>query len=242
MRLNRTAVAGAVAAIALVGLAAAGLIASRRNTAASSRAAGATGVPGAPGGPDDLLIAARTRGDTAAPIVMYEVSDFQCPFCRQFWAETLPHLEAEYIQTGKLRLTFINFPISQIHPNAEAAHELAMCGAQQGKFWWLHDLLYAHQRDWEALSDPQPYFRGLADSVGMSQASLAGCIASGRIRQLVAAEAQASFRAGVKSTPSFIVQGVLLAGAAPIEAFRPILDSIYAATVSGKGGKGGTGR
>jgi protein-disulfide isomerase len=229
MWVNRTAVAGAVAAVVLVGLAATGLVASRRNAATPSRVASAAGVPGSQGGPDDLLIGARTQGDAGAPIVMYEVSDFQCPFCRQFWAETLPHLEAEYIQTGKVRLTFINLPLAQLHPNAEAAHELAMCGAQQGKFWRLHDLLYSHQRDWAGLGDPQPYFRGLADSVGMSQDSFKSCVASGHIRQLIAAEAQASFQAGVKSTPSFIVRGVLLAGAAPIEAFRPILDSMYAA-------------
>lgn len=229
MELNRTAVAGAVAAVALIGLGVAGFLASQRNAATASRVAGAAGSSNSPGEPDDLLIAARTRGDSAAPLVMYEVSDFQCPFCRQFWAETLPHLEREYIETGKLRLTFINLPIAQLHPNAEAAHELAMCGAQQGKFWRLHDLLYSHQRDWAGLSDPQPYFRGLADSVGMSRDSLTSCVTAGRIRQLIAAEAQASYQAGVKSTPSFIVQGVLLAGTAPIEAFRPILDSMYAA-------------
>lgn len=226
MRVNRATVAGAAAAVVLVALAVAGLIASRRNPRTPPPTAR---VPGSQGGPDDLLMAARTQGDTGAPIVMYEVSDFQCPFCRQFWAETLPHLESEYVRTGKVRLTFINFPIPQLHPNAQAAHELAMCGAQQGKFWPLHDLLYSHQGDWAGLTDPQPYFRGLADSVGMSQDSLRSCMANGRMRQLVAAEAEASFRAGVKSTPSFIVQGALLAGTAPIEAFRPILDSIYAA-------------
>ena len=229
MPVNRATIAGAVAVVALAGLAAAGFVASRRH-AATATSPGTAGVPGAQGGADDLLIGARTRGQADAPIVIYEVSDFECPFCRQFWAETLPHLESEYIQTGKARLTFINFPIRQLHPNAPAAHELAMCGAEQGRFWRLHDLLYSHQRDWAALPDPQPYFRGLADSVGMSQDSLKRCVASGHIRQLIAAEAQASYQAGVKSTPSFIVQGVLLAGTAPIEAFRPILDSIYAAS------------
>ncbi len=219
MRVSRATVAGAVAFVALAGLATAGLVASHRSP---------TG-PGRQGGPDDLLLGARTRGEANAPIVVYEVSDFQCPFCRQFWAETLPHLETEYIRTGKMRLTFINFPIAQLHPNAEAAHVLAMCGAQQGKFWPLHDLLYSHQRDWAGLSDPQAYFRGLADSVGLNQDSLKSCVAGGRIRQLIAAEAQASYQAGVQSTPSFIIQGVLLAGTAPIEAFRPILDSMYAA-------------
>ncbi len=229
MHLNRAAIAGAVAAVVLAGLAATGLIASRRSHETGSGPAGAGGAAGTQGGPDDLLLGARTRGDASAPLVMYEVSDFQCPFCRQFWAETLPRLETEYIRTGKVRLTFINFPITQLHPNAEAAHELAMCGAQQGKFWPLHDLLYSHQHEWAGLNDPQPYFRGLADSVGMNQDSLRICVANGRIRQLIAAEAQASYQAGVKSTPSFIVQGVLLAGTAPIEAFRPILDSMYAA-------------
>ena len=222
MRVNRAAIAGAVAVVALAGLAAAGLFASRRNAAAGD-------FRGSQGGRDDLLIAARTRGEAGAPIAIYEVSDFQCPFCRQFWAETLPHLEDEYIRTGKARLTFINFPIAQLHPNAQAAHELAMCGALHGKFWQLHDLLYSHQRDWAGLKDPQPYFRGLADSVGLNQDSLTSCAADGHIRQLIGAEEQAAAQGGVRSTPSFVVQGILLPGAAPIEAFRPILDSMYAA-------------
>ncbi len=229
MRLNRAAVAGAAAAVALVGLAAVGLISARRNAATPSPTPMPAGSPDSQGGPDDLLIAARTMGDQKAPIMMYEVSDFQCPYCRQFWAETLPHLEAEYIRTGKVRLTFINFPIAQLHPNAQAAHVLAMCGAEQGKFWQLHDLLYSHQPDWAGLTDPQPYFMGLADSAQVDRHALQACVATGHIRELVAAEAQASWQAGVKSTPSFIVQGVLLAGTAPIENFRPILDSLYAA-------------
>jgi len=229
MQLNRAVVAGAVAAVVLAGLATAGFVASRRGVSTTPGAARAQGAPASQGGQDDLLLAARTRGDSNAPIVIYEVSDFQCPFCRQFWAETLPHLESEYIRTGKARLTFINFPIAQLHPNAQAAHVLAMCGAEQGKFWGLHDLLYSHQRDWAGLGDPQPYFRGLADSVGLSQDRLTRCVADGHIRQLIAAEEQAAYQGGVKSTPSFIVQGVLLAGTAPIEAFRPILDSMYRA-------------
>ncbi len=229
MRVNRAVVAGAAAVVALVGLTAASLVTSRRIPTTPAPAPSTVPAPDSQAGAEDLLLAARTKGDEKAPIVMYEVSDFQCPYCRQFWAETLPHLEEEYIRTGKVRLTFINFPIRQLHPNAPAAHELAMCGAEQGKFWPLHDLLYSHQRDWAGLADPQPYFLGLADSAQVDRRTLQACIATGRIRQLVAAEAQASWQAGVKSTPSFIVQGVLVAGTAPIEQFRPILDSMYRA-------------
>jgi protein-disulfide isomerase len=238
---NRNLIAAAAAVVVLAGLATASYV-SRRNvppppSALSAPTARSADSAGQQNG-DDLLIAARTRGDTKAPLVMYEVSDFQCPYCRQFWAETLPRLEAEYIRTGKLRLTFINFPISQLHPNAQAAHELAMCGAEQGKFWRLHDLLYDHQAQWAGLRDPKPYFLTLADSARLSRSDLERCYAAGRVRQLIAAETQTSWQAGVQSTPSFIVQGVLLAGTAPIENFRPILDSMYAARGTVRDGEG----
>ena len=236
--MNRHVVVGAVAAAALVGLAAASVLGGRRDTTALAPSAplGAppTGaVAAAAGNPfgaqaDDLMLAARTKGSAQAPIVIYEVSDFQCPFCRQFWAETLPALEREYINTGKARLTYLNFPIPQLHANAQPAHEAAMCAAQQDKFWRMHDLLYQHQEAWARLPDPVPYFLGLADSARADREAVAACLAAGRIRQLVQGEAQASWNAGVRSTPSFIVQGLLLAGTAPIGDFRPILDSIYA--------------
>jgi len=235
--MNRTAVVGAVAAVALVGLAAASVLSNRRDTAATQMAPAGAPPPGAPvtpvnplgGQSDELMLAARTKGSDRAPIVIYEVSDFQCPYCRQFWEETLPALEREYINTGKARLTFLNFPIPQLHPNAQAAHEAAMCAALQDRFWRMHDLLYQHQASWARLPDPLPYFLGLADSARVDRDSVETCLKGGRIRQLVQGEAQASWNAGVRSTPSFIVQGLLLAGSAPIAEFRPILDSIYTA-------------
>ncbi|MBI2403023.1 MAG: DsbA family protein [Gemmatimonadetes bacterium] len=234
--MNRTVVIGSVAAGLLVGLGAVGLLGRRggapvaqANAPGQSAAVAATAPPSLGGQADELMLAARTRGADQAPIVIYEVSDFQCPFCRQFWAETLPALEREYINRGKVRLTFINFPIPQLHANAQAAHEVAMCAAQQDKFWRMHDLLYQHQGAWAGLPDPGPYFLGLADSARADRKGLETCLGGGRIRQLVQGEAQASWNAGVRSTPSFIVQGLLMAGTAPIGQLRPILDSIYAA-------------
>ena len=235
--MNRTVVVGAVAGVALVGLAAASVMSGRRDglvapsAPASAPPVGAAVTAANPAGAqsDELMLAARTKGSDQAPIVIYEVSDFQCPFCRQFWEETLPALEREYINTGKVRFTFLNFPIPQLHSNAQAAHEAAMCAAQQDKFWRMHDLLYQHQEAWARLPDPVPYFLGLADSARADRGAVESCLAAGRIRQLVQGEAQASWNAGVRSTPSFVVQGLLLAGSAPISDFRPILDSIYAA-------------
>lgn len=182
-----------------------------------------------------LMFPARTKGDSTAPIQIYEVSDFQCPYCRMFSMETLPALEREYIRTGKVRFTFLNFPIAQSHPNAPAAHELAMCAARQDRFWPVHDILYRTQGTWAALSEPGPYFRSLADSAGLDRKALEECFTSGSVRWLIQAEAEMSWRAGVTSTPSFIIEGGLLKGHAPIELWRPILDSLYGAkTAAGK--------
>ena len=99
-------------------------------------------------------IAARTKGRPEAPITMYAMSDFQCPFCRDFALTTMPALEREYIQTGKLRITFINFPLTSIHANALAAAEMAMCAARQGKFWPVHDRLFERQEIWAKRQNP----------------------------------------------------------------------------------------
>ena len=144
-----------------------------------------------------------------------------------FWAETMPQLEKEYIDTGKARLTFINLPIPQLHPNALAAHEGAMCAAAQHQFWPMHNLLYAHQPDWARLRDPSAYFLALADSARLDRPAFGACLGSGRMRSVISTERQEALARGVQSTPSFIVGGTLLAGFAPIKAWRPILDSLY---------------
>jgi protein-disulfide isomerase len=176
------------------------------------------------------LFTERSRGDTAAPITVFEFSDFQCPFCRRFSQEILPVLEREYIATGKLRLIFVNYPIPQLHPNAAAAHNFAMCAARQKQFWPVHDLLFHYQREWEKLADPNRFFRKLADSVSLNRPELAICMDRKTEDWLVQAEAREAGTAGVRGTPAFVINGGLLPGAQPMEVWRPILDSIFAAS------------
>lgn len=180
----------------------------------------------------DRSIAARTLGAQNAAITVYEVSDFQCPYCRDFFESTLPAVKQEFVNTGKLRIVFVNFPIPQLHPNAPSAHEFALCAADQGKFWPIHDLLYHHQNDWAKLPDPRPYFFGLADSAHLANAQLRSCLMGGTARELLQADVQAAARAGVHSTPSFIINGGLLSGAVPMKDLRPILDSVYRAATT----------
>ena len=95
------------------------------------------------------LRGAAIKGSPDAPVVIVEYSDFQCPFCRRWFTDVLPELEGRI--GDELALAFAHFPLSQIHPNAEAAHAAAECAGEQGKFWEMHDLLFERQWEWERL-------------------------------------------------------------------------------------------
>jgi protein-disulfide isomerase len=172
-------------------------------------------------------LTARSRGRPDAPVTVYEMSDFQCPYCRDFALTTFPVLEREYVATGKVRFVYVNLPLTNLHPNAEAAGAAALCAARQQRFWPMHDLLFRHQDDWAKLADPRAYFLALGDSAGLNRARLADCLASPDARSEVVADAERSARAGARSTPTFYIEGALLEGAAPVAVFRTVLDSIY---------------
>ena len=173
----------------------------------------------------DDLRAARTKGSATAPVTVYEISDFQCPYCARFALETAPALDSEYVRTGKVRLVFVNLPLS-MHRNAIPAAELAMCAARQNRFWPVHDLLFRNQARWAALAEPSDYFLGFADSAGINRDSLTACVRGGLTRDIVRADAEGSIRSGARSTPSFYVEGGMITGAQPIEVFRTVLDSV----------------
>lgn len=180
------------------------------------------------------MIAERTKGDPDAPVTIYEVTDFACPWCREFYRLTLPSIEREYIETGKAKLVFVNLPIPELHPNAPAAHEFAMCAAQQDRFWPVHDLLYQHQAVWAPLEEPREYFTLLADSADIDIETLDICFDTGATRWLVQQEAESvAQRANITSTPSFIMETVVLVGFQPMEEWRPLLDSLFTARTGG---------
>src|SRR6185295_11519853 len=171
-------------------------------------------------------LAGRVRGSTTAPVTVYEMSDFQCPYCRNFALNTFPALDSAYVATGKVRWAFINFPLGSIHPNAVSAAEVAVCAAEQGAFWRMHDLLYQHQETWAPLKEPAAFLLSLADSAGISRPALLACVRSPGTEEAVRADAQGAERSGASSTPTFYVEGGLLVGAQPLAVFRQVLDSI----------------
>jgi protein-disulfide isomerase len=177
----------------------------------------------------------RSKGSPQAPVTVYEMSDFQCPYCRKFAQETFPTIERSYIATGKVRWIFINFPLTDIHNHAAAAAELGLCAAKQNGFWRVHDLLFQYQEAWAPLKEPGPFFVSLADSAGLSKQALLSCLDAPETLQAVQADAEGAARSGAGSTPTFYMEGGLLEGAVPLPVFRQVLDSVYAVKAVKKG-------
>jgi protein-disulfide isomerase len=181
----------------------------------------------------DNPLATRSKGSPSAPVTVYEMSDFQCPYCKRFAEETFPQIERSYIKPGKVRWVFINFPLTSVHEHAAAAGELALCAAKQQGFWRVHDLLFQYQATWAPLKEAGPFFVSLADSAGLSKKTLLACLEAPETREALKAEAEGSQRSGATSTPTFYIEGGLMEGAVPFDTFKRVLDSIYA----GKAGR-----
>ncbi len=174
--------------------------------------------------PDPL--ASRSKGAVSAPVTVYEMSDFQCPFCKRFSEQYFPTIEKEYIATGKVRWIFINLPLVSLHANAVPAAEFAMCAAREGKFWPAHDLLYRRQDVWAPLKNPAAFLLSLADSLKIPRPRITPCLEKGETRELVRSDSEGSVKAGAGSTPTFYIEGGIMAGSWPPEVWRPILDSV----------------
>jgi protein-disulfide isomerase len=179
-------------------------------------------------------LATRSKGSPTAPVTVYEMSDFQCPYCKRFSQETFPRIEQSYIAPGKVRWVFVNFPLTSVHAHAAAAGELALCAAKQQGFWRMHDLLFQYQDTWAPLKEAGPFFVSLADSAGLSKPALLKCLQAPETQQDLKAEAEGSQRSGASSTPTFYIEGGLMEGAVPFEVFQRVLDSVYAGKTGGQ--------
>lgn len=174
-------------------------------------------------------LTARSKGRPGAPVTVYEMADFQCPACREFALSTLPALDRDYIQTGKVRWVYVNFPLTNIHKNAIAAAQIAMCAARQNRFWPVHDALYQKQPSWAGLDLAWPALIALADSAGVGHDALVICLNTRATVDEISRDAQGSVRTGANATPAFYIEGGLAEGAIPAADFSRILDSVHRA-------------
>lgn len=222
-----------VALSALAASTAAGLACRAASEHAGVRTASAATVAGVggPGADSAALRAAadsgRIQGSPGAKVWLIEVSDFQCPYCKMWHDESYDALRREYVATGKARAAYMNFPLD-MHVQAMAAAEAAMCASAQGKFWQYHDALFRTQDEWGRPGDVSPTFDSLATAVGADVAKFRACTRSHVMRALVEADRDRMERAGVRSTPTFYVGNKQIVGAQPAAVFRQALDAAVA--------------
>ncbi len=199
-----------------------------------------------PGQPAQVTASAdddAVLGDENAKVTIVEFSDYQCPFCRKFWTETYPQLKAEYLDTGKAKLVFRDFPLERIHPLARKSGEAAECVREQGgdeAYFKMHDKMFAEQNILDGGSESGPVTRTITYTTDDLKAwakelgyDIGSCLDSDKYASEVqkdTADAQTSTCTG---TPCFIVvhesgRGTKLNGAVPLAHFKSVIDPMLA--------------
>jgi protein-disulfide isomerase len=152
-----------------------------------------------PVGPDD-----HVEGSADAAVTLLEYGDYQCPYC----GEAYPIVKALQKRFGKkLRFVFRNFPLTQMHPFAMGAAEMAEAAALQDKFWPMHDYLYEHQ---EALESE--YLLGYARELGLDMTKLKAALENPKVVDRIKSDFSSGVRSGVNGTPSFFINGTRFDG------------------------------
>ena len=173
---------------------------------------------------DRIADRARIQGNDKATLWVVEVSDFQCPYCKRWHDETYPTIKRDYVDAGKVRLAYVNFPLPG-HKNAWPAAEAAMCAGLQGKFWEMHDSLFSSRERWAESASPAAMFDSLAVGIGVKLEPFHRCIAGKQLRALIEADVDRATESGVSSTPTIMIGKTVIRGAEPTHVFRRAIDS-----------------
>ena len=172
------------------------------------------------------------KGSNDAPITIVEFSDFQCPFCSRFHIQTFPMILKEYVDTGKVKFVYRDFPIQSSHPNAMPAAAASECAHEQNNYWEYHNALFERQTIWNNLeiSDSINTFKKFAIELGLNEDQFNSCLDSGKYIEEINKDLKDGTNYGITGTPGFLIGNekngfVKLTGAQPFEAFKKIIDS-----------------
>ena len=172
------------------------------------------------------------RGERTATLTLVEFSDYQCPFCSRHVRDAAQQIDRDYVASGKVRHVFLDYPLESMHPLAFKAAEAAYCAGEQGKYWEMHDRLFANQQSLEP-------WAAHAEAVGLDAAKFDGCLKSERPAADVRRDMAEAQKVGVTGTPSFFLAYTdpksskvktlaRLTGAQPYAAFKAQLDRLLA--------------
>lgn len=172
-------------------------------------------------------------GRNDAPVTLVEFSDYQCPFCKRHFSTVFPIIKKEYIDIGKLRYVFRDFPIASLHPQAKKGHEAAYCAGEQNKYWEMHDTLFQNSKDFSV-----PALNRYAQEIGLDGDSFKNCLQSEKYASRIEKEIAEGTKAGVRGTPTFFVgqsgsggkiTGTVVRGAQPLNRFRQVIERVLKA-------------
>jgi len=156
-------------------------------------------------------------GPAEAPITIIEFSDYECPYCRKWHIEVLPSLQAEY--GDQIRLVYRDFPLSSIHSNAMPAAAAANCAREQDMYWEYNEKLFDMKFNLGTST-----YQAYAEELGLAMDDFNECLTSGRYVDEVEADYEYAVNLGIRSTPTFFVNGIPVVGAQPFEVFKNLID------------------
>ncbi len=177
--------------------------------------------------PLDVAEMGYDRGSPEAPVKVMEISDFGCGFCRRFNEETFPTLQEVYIEGEFVEWKFIPFVLGMF-PNGLEASIAGECSGEQDRFFPMQERLFSDQAGWKNEEDPFPFFARLAGEEGLDVERFNRCIEDGWRENQVRANIRLGRQIGVQGTPVFLIDGVPISGALPLDMFRDILDMALA--------------
>ncbi len=183
----------------------------------------------------DTLLAKQAQGYTIgkadAPIEVMEFADFECPSCGSFSALAEPDIRKNYVETGKIRFTFYDFPLVNAHRNTMPAHNAAACANDQGKFWELHDRMMEQQAEWNgfATDAPRTVISGYAQQLGLDMAKWNACMDASTHEGRIKANYAFGLTQQVGGTPTFVIDGQLHRGGNSYDDIARAIDAAIAA-------------
>ena len=159
------------------------------------------------------------KGQANAPVTIIEFSDYECPFCGKFYAETLSQLYEKYIKTGKVKLIYRDFPLD-FHPQAQKAAEAAECAGEQGKYYEMHNQLFE-----EGVVGGVTTFKRYAQDLKLNVGKFDDCLDSGKMAAEIQQDQADGAAVGVQGTPAFFVNGKFVSGAQPFSVFETMIEA-----------------
>lgn len=184
--------------------------------------------PNQPSQPDLKLNAGdHVLGSKNAKVTVIEYSDFQCPFCRRYWKDSLSQIKKEYIDTGKVRFVYRHYPL-EFHPAAMISAKASECADESGKFWEMHDKIFQEQAKSGdgTITYTEDDIKKWAGEIGLNAVSFSACLDSDKYTKRINDDLASGTQAGVSGTPTVFINNQRIVGAQPYSIFKSAIDTL----------------